>query len=70
MKNIGFALLGIFVYSTLVLGVIPAQEREALIAIYNSSDGANWTNNDGWLGVPGTECQWWGVVCNQDETHV
>ena len=33
---------------------IPQIEREALVALYNSTDGANWTDNTGWLGEAGT----------------
>jgi len=42
---------------------ISATERDALIALYNSTDGANWVNNTGWLGEAGTECNWHGVKC-------
>ena len=37
---------------------MPPAERDALIALYNSTDGANWWDNTGWLGAPGTECDW------------
>ena len=47
---------------------IPTAERDALIALYNSTDGANWTDSTGWLGAAGTECTWHGVTC--DEVHV
>ena len=26
-------------------------QRDALVALYNSTDGANWKNNTGWLGA-------------------
>ena len=49
---------------------IPAIERSALIAFYNSTGGDNWINNTGWkigdeFAAPGTECTspWYGVVC-------
>jgi len=42
---------------------IPTVEREALIALYNSTDGANWSNNTNWLGAADTECTWYGVSC-------
>jgi len=42
---------------------ISQDERKALIALYNSTDGSNWTNNSGWLGEPGTECNWYGITC-------
>ena len=43
---------------------VPQIERDALIALYNSTDGANWTDNTGWLGAAGTECDWYGVTCS------
>jgi Leucine-rich repeat (LRR) protein len=49
---------------------IPAQERSALIDLYNSTDGANWTNRSGWLGAAGTECIWYGVLCNSTQTSL
>ena len=45
-------------------GQVPQIEREALVALYNSTDGANWTENTGWLGEAGTECDWFGVTCS------
>ncbi len=39
-------------------------ERDALIALYNSTDGANRSDNTGWLGAVGTECTWYGVTCS------
>ncbi|WP_372682051.1 LamG-like jellyroll fold domain-containing protein, partial [Desulfosarcina sp.] len=49
---------------------IPDLEREALLALYNSTNGGNWTDNTGWSGVVGTECGWYGVICNAVEDHV
>ncbi len=42
---------------------IPDIEKEALIALYNSTDGDNWTNNSGWLTDP-DPCNWYGVFCS------
>ena len=39
-------------------------ERKALIALYNSTNGANWKDNTGWLGAAGTECNWYGIACS------
>ena len=39
-------------------------ERKGLIDLYNNTDGSNWTNNLNWLGEPGTECSWFGVICD------
>ncbi len=55
---------------TTVWPAIPPIEREALIALYESTNGANWVDNTGWLGAPGTECGWYGVTCDTREAHV
>jgi Leucine-rich repeat (LRR) protein len=53
-----------------VHAAIPAAERNALIALYNSTDGDNWKNNSGWkdgtleadgFGPVGSEGSWYGV---------
>ena len=49
---------------------ISSIERVALIALYNSTTGANWADNSGWLGVAGTECSWYGVYCDGDGIYV
>jgi hypothetical protein len=50
---------------------IPEIERNALIALYNSTNGENWTNNNGWkdpplhtdgFSMPGTEENWYGIT--------
>lgn len=41
---------------------IPAAQCQALEALYNSTDGPNWTNNSDWL-VTETPCSWYGVTC-------
>jgi hypothetical protein len=43
---------------------IPPQERQALIDLYEATDGNHWKNHDGWLGPAGTECNWYGVTCD------
>ena len=59
--------------------VIPAIERNALVALYNSTDGDNWTDNSGWkdppldadgFAMPGTENTWYGITCDAGNTHV
>ena len=51
-----------------VSAAVPTAERNALIDLYNSTGGDNWTDNTGWLGDAGTECSWVGVYCNFEET--
>lgn len=49
---------------------IPTSQRDALVAFYQSTGGASWTNNQGWLGAAGSECSWFGVQCNDGQTAV
>lgn len=41
---------------------IPQVECEALVALYNSTNGAGWVNNTDWLTTD-TPCSWYGVRC-------
>ena len=41
---------------------IPTTECEALVALYESTDGDNWNDNTGWLATD-TPCSWFGVTC-------
>ena len=49
----------------LLPGTPPAMDpqRNALFALFESTDGANWKNNDNWLSDAPLE-QWYGVVLN------
>src|SRR5450759_1987632 len=42
---------------------ISSIECQALVALYNSTNGASWTNHSGWLAT-GTPCSWYGVTCD------
>ncbi len=59
--------------------VYVCSEREVLIALYNSTDGDNWTDNSGWkepplhtdaFAMPGTECGWNGITCDEEDKYV
>ena len=41
---------------------IPQSECEALVALYNSSNGDGWQNNTGWM-TNNTPCSWYGITC-------
>jgi hypothetical protein len=61
---------------------IPQSERDALISFYTTALGNFWTHNDGWcvgtcpvfgtttFNIPGSECGWYGITCNDSQTHV
>ena len=48
---------------------VTEQERAALIALYNATDGDRWTNNSGWGSPLGTECIWHGVICENNRVN-
>ena len=47
-----------------------ADDRDALIDFYHATNGDDWDNNEGWLGDPGTECDWYGVSCQEQDGSV
>jgi len=65
------------IYSTLlVLGVptayatISLGERQTLLDLYTSTNGASWSNSSLWNGTVGTECSWFGISCDIGQNHV
>jgi len=73
-------LFGCIAHCTIVLALSAASvpshaaivqaERDALVNLYNASQGAQWTSNSGWNGPTGTECSWSGVTCDTGQTTV
>jgi len=58
-------------YAAVSTSALPTLEREALIALYNSTNGDGWTDNSGWkspplhtdgFSMPGTEGMWFGIT--------
>ena len=50
---------------TLVSGIFE-QDYNALVALYNATGGANWTNNTGWLQEGVDVANWYGVAVSQN----
>jgi hypothetical protein len=51
-------------FATSVHAQVSSEEREALIALFDSTGGSNWIDNTNWLGPVGSECTWFGVYCS------
>ena len=49
-------------------GLAP-KDCEALVALYESTGGADWANNDGWL-ISATPCEWYGVTCRNERVEM
>jgi len=74
-----FLMMGLLLTGMIqpVYAAIPSSEREALIALYQSTAGHDWDHRDNWRNAgdtdfndPGTECSWYGVQCSDDESMV
>lgn len=76
-KNIFILILffSVSCISNIMYGAISANERAALIALYNSTRGDAWKNNAGWktpplhtdgFAMPGTEGSWVGITVQSD----
>ncbi len=50
-------------FSSPIDEAVSPQERQALLALYEATDGSHWKDHTGWLGPVGTECAWYGVEC-------
>lgn len=69
------------IIANFIEGAIPAQERAALITLYNSTNGDSWNHNSGWktsplypdgFAMPGTEGGWFGIeeIMNDHVTKI
>src|SRR5437868_4767306 len=65
-----FPVLVLLAIGANAAAAIPQAERDALLALYNSSGGAQWQHNIGWNGPSGTECDWDNVVCDTTGSSV
>ncbi len=71
-----FPIAVIALLSVAAHAAVPSSEREALIALYDSTDGDHWVASTNWRketgesNDPGTECTWFGVTCDAEETTV
>jgi len=54
-------LITILLTTFFSFGQVPNSERNALIALYNSTDGANWTNNTNW-NTANPVSSWYGIT--------
>jgi Leucine-rich repeat (LRR) protein len=65
-----FVLLIILLAPAGAYGRISLQEREALQALYNKTNGRNWLQQKNWNQAPGTEPTWQGITCDAANTTV
>jgi len=61
LKNKYSPFLFIFLFVAFIQAQVPAIERDALIALYNSTNGSLWTNNTNWNTATPVN-SWFGVI--------
>ncbi len=70
MKSFFYTLLGLFIFqaSSTLQAQCTHPDYNALVALYNATDGPNWAFNNGWEdGAAGTDCDvcaWDYVICD------
>jgi len=52
--------------SGLVVADVPQSQRDALVALYEATQGAGWTDNSNWLNGDPCNDQWYGTICAND----
>jgi Leucine Rich Repeat len=70
MRRPGLTVIALFFSVCAAHAQVPETDRDALIALYNATNGPGWIDNTGWLGAVGTECTWAGVFCNNGHVDV
>ena len=68
-KTILFVCISLFYTFINLHAQVPVQDSLALAALYDSTDGANWTNNTNWLSS--NVSTWYGVTVTDGRvTHI
>ncbi len=57
-------IFGIMLVGLSNLSAVSQEERDALVAIYDSTDGDNWNNHDNWKNGDPCSNSWHGIICN------
>ena len=64
MNRLALIALGLFCFVSTALATVPATERDALVALHTSANGASWTVNTNWLTGDPCADNWYGVICD------
>jgi Leucine rich repeat N-terminal domain len=64
------SLVALFAAVSFGASAIPTSERDFLLALYSSTNGANWTNKSGWSAATDPECTWFGITCSAGNANV
>ncbi len=65
----GYWAWGVSIDNVKLEGECDHPDYNALMALYNSTDGDNWYNNNGW-GTTCNPCSWYGITCDANDNVV
>ncbi len=66
MKKIFLITIIIGLHLSVSYGQVPESDSLALVALYNSTNGAGWTNNTNWLQPGQSVSTWYGITVYND----
>jgi len=70
MKKLSkIGLFFILSFNSFINAQIPLQQRESLLSLF-ALNGNSWIDKTGWIGGVGTECQWFGITCDESEQNI
>jgi hypothetical protein len=71
MKLIAFSIALVVLLSALAAcsspTPVPTTEHDVLMALYESTNGDDWSDNSGW-GTKRDICKWHGLTCNDERS--
>ena len=69
-KKFFIAIVFSFLYTTNTIADIDAKERDALVSLYQSTDGSHWADHTNWLSGDPCSNHWHGVQCYGNDQNV
>lgn len=66
----GLVAVAALAWTATAAAAISSTERQVLVDLYASANGAAWIDHTGWNGPVGTECSWIRLTCDPSQTHV
>ncbi len=66
MKQFALIVISLLGFQGITMAAVPSAERDALVTLYNSTNGTSWSTKTNWLiGDPCVNA-WYGVGCDVD----
>ena len=70
IKQLGTTALLVLAGHSTLFAEVSDVEREALVSLYQHTDGAHWKHNTNWMQGDPCENEWYGITCNRDKQTI